>query len=197
MSKFSILFMTVILAGLTSLAQSGQGGAGKQAKPMSRLYGKSGLLLDFGLFYGQTEATANPSALNEWQSTTSVYDVKLGKVEDSGLYWGAEYTVRNDNQILAVNAAGSGAGVGLGYFADNGFNARAFYKFSEKYGDYTDGSGYQADFGYSINMTANFFLGFNISIRQTTFRSNPLIASFDYWTRKETYPFISFGFIFN
>lgn len=190
-----VLFMLLLLSK-PLLAQSSQSG-GKTVKVSNRLYGKMGFLFDLGIYYGQSEATANPAALNEWQNNTSIYDIKLGYVSDNNIYWGAEYSVRGDNQILGNQAAGNGGGIGIGYFADNGMNFRAFYRLSDKFGDYTDGSGYQADIGYSVNLTSNFFLGFVMSIRQITYKSNSTIVGFDYWTRKETYPMLNLGFLFN
>ncbi|MBY0555011.1 hypothetical protein K2P97_10820 [bacterium] len=171
--------------------------SGKPAKAISRSYGRSGVLFDVAVYYGQTEATANPVALNQWQYTTSIYDIKLGYVMDNSVYLGADYTTRSDNQVYTSNTSGNSTGLGTGYFFDSGFNLRAYYKFGETYGNYSDGTGYQADLGYMVNMTSNFFLGFVISVRQTTFKSNGTITGFDFWTRKETYPFLTVGFLIN
>jgi hypothetical protein len=189
-----LLFMAMTLASSPVWAQAA---ATRAIKPISRLQGRTGVLFDVGIYYGQTEASANPAAGNTWQNTTSIYDVKLGYVMENSVFFGAEYSTRNDNQTSATTTSGGGAGVGFGYFAENGFNVRAYYKFGETYGNYSSGSGYQADLGYMVNMSSNFYLGAAISIRQTMFTSNSTITGFDYWTRKETYPVLSFGFSFN
>ncbi len=169
----------------------------KSAKTYSRSYGRTGLLFDTGIYYGQSEATANPVALNQWQNTTSIYDIKLGYIMDNSVYLGAEYSTRTDNQLSSTAAAGSATALGIGYFSENGFNIRGYYRLGEAFGNYSNGSGYQADLGYMMNMTSNFFLGFTVSIRQATFKTNSTIAGFDYWARKETYPFLTLGFLFN
>ncbi|MEQ1723168.1 MAG: hypothetical protein ABL930_08315 [Pseudobdellovibrio sp.] len=191
-----LLIFAVFLVSEKSIAQSNNS-TGRAAKTMSRSYGRTGVLLDTAVYYGQTEATANPVAANQWQYTTSIYDIKLGYVMSNSFYWGGEYTTRTDNQVFVTNTSGSAAGAGVGYFFDNGFNFRVYYKFNEVYGSYADGTGYQADLGYAVNVTSNFYLGFVVSVRQTTFKSNGTITGFDFWTRKETYPFLTLGFLIN
>lgn len=198
--QFSFVWVSVfvvcligLLSGSSVLAQS----SGRSPVKYIHAYGSTGVLFDLGVYYGRSEATANPTAGNTWQNSTSLYDIKFGYITTDSYYLGAEYTTRNDDQVTASNTSGSAAGVGLGYFFGNGFNLRAYYKFNESYGDYSQGSGYQADLGYAANMTSNFYLGFGVSFRQTSFKKNNTITNFDYWTRKETYPFISLGFLIN
>ena len=167
------------------------------AKTILRSYGRIGILFDVGIYYGQTEVIANFVAGNSWQNTTAIYDIKLGYITEDSLYFGADFTSRSDNQISVTSVSGSSAGVGVGYFSDGGFNIRAYYKFSDVYGDYQDGSGFQADLGYMLNPTSNFFIGLAVSVRQSTYKTNNMIAGFNSWTRKETYPFINIGFLLN
>ncbi len=188
------------LIGLSLLAGRelwAQGSGGKPAKTYSRSYGRTGFLFDTAVYYGQSEASANPAAANTWQNTTSLYDIKLGYIMENSLFFGAEYCTRTDNQVSITSTSGTGTGVGIGYFYDNGFNLRAYYKFGETYGNYSEGSGYQADLGYMINMTSNFYMGLALSIRQTSFGANSTISNYSYWTRKETYPFFTLGFLIN
>lgn len=170
---------------------------GKTPKAISRSYGRIGTLVDVSIYYGQTEATANPAAGNSWQNTTAIYDLKGGYITDSSIYIGAVYTSRSDNQVSAASASGSSVGIGGGYFADSGFNIRGYYKFNDTYGDYKNGSGFEANLGYLLNPTSNFFFGLNVSVRQSTYTSNSVIPGFNSWTRKETYPFLTFGFLIN
>lgn len=197
--KTYIRFLAVLASFCVATAAEAQrdSSSGRPAKTISRSYGRSGTLLDAAVYYGQTEATANPVALNQWQYTTSIYDIKLGYVMENSFFVGAEYTTRSDNQVYTSNTSGSATGLGAGYFFDNGFNLRAYYRFGETFGSYSDGTGYQADLGYMVNMTSNFFLGFVLSVRQVTFKTNGTITGFDFWTRKETYPFVTIGFLIN
>lgn len=186
-----VLILTFLaqFVAVNAYAQTGK------AKPISRTYGFVGTLIDFGLYYSQTEATATPSAGNTWDNNTSIYDVKLGYINESYIYLGAIYTARADNQAAATQTSGSSTGLGLGLFGYSGFNIRGYYKFSDTYGDYKDGTGYQLDLGYAINPTSSFYLGLNVSIRESTYKTNTTIGSFESWSRKETYPFITLGFL--
>lgn len=193
--KFRFGFLILVLLFFISFNVMAQ--SGRSAKTSSRSYGRTGLLFDASMYYGQSEATATPAALNQWQNTTSIYDVRLGYIMDNSVYFGGAYSTRSDNQLSSEMASGGAAALGFGFFADNGFNIRIYYRFNEVYGDYSSGSGYQADLGYMLNMTSNFFLGFSVSVRQSTFKTNNAIVVFDNWTRKETYPFLNVGFLFN
>ncbi|MBC7419733.1 MAG: hypothetical protein H7328_03300 [Bdellovibrio sp.] len=178
-------------------------GSGRPAKAMSYGSGHSGTLFDVGIYYGQSQATADPSVGNEWKSSTSIYDIKLGYISNEGYYGGVEYSTYTQSTAATLSTTavdsqtGGGAGVGLGYFASNGFQLRGFYRFNESFGDYKNGTGYQVDGGFSVNMTSNFYLGLSLSHRQISFKDNKFITNFNYWTKKETYPFVTLGFIIN
>lgn len=162
---------------------------------MTKGFGFMGTLFDVNLYYSFTDSTASPAAGNTWETTTSVNDVKLGYIMANRWYWGVLYSVRNDNQISLVSATGNSAGAGLGYFSSGGFNWRAYYKFNESSGVYSEGKGFQFDVGYSIIPTPNMYLGFALSHRQTTYEANSSDPLFTSASRSETYPFISLGFI--
>lgn len=174
-----------------------QSEAGRPAKTYSRSYTRTGVLLDTAVYLGQSQANANPAVLNEWRTDTSIYELKFGYISDAKLYFGGEYALRSDNQISVNSNSGTSGGLGMGYFADNGFNFRSFYVFNSSYGDYSNGSGLKLDFGYLLNATSNFFVGFTLSVRQSIYKSNQTIVAFDSWTRNETYPFLNLAFVFN
>ncbi len=158
--------------------------------------GRSGVLFDAAIYYGQTEATADPAAGNEWKNLTSIYDIKLGYILDSSIYLGAEYSTRKDASILSTTSGGTSA-VGIGYFWGSGFHARSFYRMNENFGDYSNGTGFQADLGYMINMSSNFYLGLLVSHRQVTFTKNDTISNFKSQTKKDTQPMVTLGFLIN
>ena len=195
---------TVVLALLVasffvaevSLAQARSGGS-RSARPMTYSSGNSGVLFDFGIYYGQSEASANPSVGNEWKDNTSIYDVKLGYIMDGGVYLGAAYSTRTQStsSVGVSSTTGNVGAFGGGYFWDNGFNIRGYYRVNESFGEYKSGSGFQGDLGFMLNMSSNFYIGFLVSHRQVTFTENKTIAAFNSWTRKETYPFITLGFL--
>jgi hypothetical protein len=177
----------------SALAQSYLRSRGRAAS-VSYTSNRSGLLADFSIFYGQDEATANPSAGNEYKDNESIYDIKLGYVFANDFYLGGLYAVRNYSYQTG-SYAGQATGVGLGYFLGNGFNLRSFYRFGETFGDYKDGTGYQVDLAYLTNLSANSYLGFTMSHRQVTYKTNATIAGFDKYTHKSTFPMIALGFL--
>ena len=158
--------------------------------------GRTGVLFDFGIYYGQSEATADPALGNEWKNLTSIYDIKLGYIFDSNFYLGGEYSTRNDSMITTSNQGGTAA-AGLGIFWGTGFHARAFYRINENFGSYTDGSGFQADLGYMTNLSSNFYVGVLLSHRQVTYKSNSSIVGFNSYTKKDTQPMLTLGFLIN
>lgn len=156
----------------------------------------SGVLFDFGLYYGQSAAVSSPVVGNEWDQTITLYDIKIGYVTTGGFYFGGEYAGRNETTPGGTTNGGTSA-AGLGYFFGNGFGLRGFYRWNETWGAYKSGSGYQIDFGYMTSVSSNFYLGIQLSRRETTFKTNDSLAAFDYWRRTETYPMLSFGFLIN
>lgn len=154
-----------------------------------------GVLLDFGVHYGQAEATGNPST-QDFKNNTSVYDIKLGYINDDNWYLGALYSLKNYS-TLAGTTNGKTGGVGLGYFFRNNFNFRAFYRHGESFGDYREGSGFQADLEYKVSFASNFYIGALLSHRQVSYKTNDTILSYEEYTAKETYPAISVGFLIN
>ena len=188
-----ILTIFVFLICVTAIADNG---SGRPPKMISRTYGFSGTLADMGLYYSLTEATATPAAGNTWESNTAIYDFKLGYITESKVYYGLLYSGRRDNQTAPDHSTGAGVGAGIGYFGYNGFNIRGFYKVSDNFGEYKDGTGFQIDLGYAINPTSNLYLGLNISYRETVYKTNATIAGFQPWNRRETYPFVTVGYLY-
>lgn len=197
-NMFKYLFVFLVFSSLfLNFAQAQAVGRSRGTAPSPKFSsGRSGVLLDFAVFYGQDEATANPNVGNEYKDNDSVYDIKLGYVFNNDFYFGGDLSVRNYS-YLGGTSTGQSTGAGFGYFFSNNFNVRAFYRFNESYDNYRDGSGFQADLNYLLNLSSNFYLGFLISHRQTTFTTNSQIASFEKWTYKTTFPAISFGFLIN
>lgn len=152
-------------------------------------------LLDFAIHYTQSEAAGNPST-QDFKNNTSVYDIKLGYISDNNWYLGALYSVKNYSN-LAGTTNGKVGGAGFGYFFRNNFNFRAFYRHNESFGEYREGSGFQADLEYKVSFFSNFYIGALISHRKMTFKKNESVANFEDYTAKETYPALSLGFLFN
>ena len=197
-SKFFLVlfFCTVFFCPLTFVY--GQTDlSGRPVNTFSRSYGRTGVFLDAGIYRLDTEATANPAPLNQWKTTILVYEFNAGYINDNHFYYGAQFSSRADNQISINSTTGTSSGLGAGFFSDNGFHVRAYYLFNSTFGNYGNGDGFKVDLGYMKNMAANFFIGVAMTHSQTIFRSNPTIVAFDTWTRRETYPSLNLGVIFN
>ncbi len=194
---FLVLFFCTVFFSPLTFVYGQTDLSGRPVNTFSRSYGRTGVFLDTGLYRLDTEAIANPAPLNQWQTTTLVYDFKAGYITDNHVYFGAEFSSRSDNQISLNSTAGATTGLGVGFFSDKGLHFRAYYLFNSTFGNYGNGDGYKIDLGYMKNMTANFFLGVSLAHAQTTYRSNPMIFAFDTWNRRETYPALNLGVIFN
>lgn len=195
MVKFTSLTFLLLWGLCFSLAGKAQTRSGSISRGSVYVVRKSGVLLDFGIHYGQAEATGNPSAQN-FKNNTSVYDIKLGYVSEGNWYIGGLYSVKNYSTISG-SSNGKTGGLGFGYLFRNNFNIRAFYRHNDVFGEYREGSGFQADLEYKVSFASNFYIGALISHRQVTFKANDTISNFQDYTLKETYPAISLGFLIN
>lgn len=195
--SFRVLFFCTVFFSPLTFTYSQTDLSGRPVSTYSRSYGRTGVFLDAGLYRLETEATANPAPLNQWQTTTLVYDFNVGYITDNHLYFGAAFSSRSDNQISLNSTAGATTGLGTGIFSERGFHLRAYYLFNSTFGNYGSGAGYKIELGYMKNLTANFFLGVSLAHAQTTYSFNPTMFAFDTWTRRETYPSLSLGVIFN
>lgn len=185
------LFVFLMTTELNAQSSFRQRGVAPQGSFTSS---RSGILFDFGIYYGQDEATANPNVGNEYIDNRSIYDIKLGYVFGNDVYFGGEYSVQNANYV-GGSSTGHATAIGLGYFFSNNFNLRAYYRINETYSDYSEGTGFQADLSYLINVSSNFYFGLIVSHRQTTYKTNYTIAQFEEWTAKSTNPALAFGFL--
>ena len=99
---------------------------------------------------------------NETKRNLTIIDLRLGYVFDFGLYIGGLYSIHDRN--IATDASDSYFGPSLGYY-NSGFLAVAtFYVYGERDltngdGKFTDLSGYQLDFSYSIPVAEDFSIG--------------------------------------
>lgn len=191
--SLSVFWVSFLLSQVLAISAEA---AREKAVSYSLNSSRSGVLFDAAIYYGQSEATANPTVGNEWKNLTSVYDIKLGYISASGIFLGGEYSARNDSSLTSSINGGTGA-AGLGYFWGSGFHGRAYYRINESWGEYTNGSGFQADVGYMVNMSSNFYLGLLVSHRQVTFTSNNTITAFNSFIKKDTQPMLTLGFLIN
>lgn len=162
--------------------------------------GGSGILFDANLFYTSTKAeTTNQGSTNATvnaDSTNAIYDIKLGYLSDSGLYFGGIYTSRSDSLLNQSGSSGSATGASLGYMADSGLFVHAHYLVSAKMGVYSEGTGYQADFGYKASMGSGWLLGAELTYRSMSYKKSTSNSNLETYKLTEVLPMISIGFIF-
>jgi len=151
----------------------------------------SGVLLSFnGFMYNQTRETNGGSS----DDNTYIYDIKLGYLNGSGLYFGAIHTTRNHNGSAISGESGSALGASLGYMGDAGFYLMGHYYLDAKLGDNSKGTGYQGDFGYMGNVSGPFYVGTELTYRNITYTDRNGGAG--NLTVKELFPMLTAAFIF-
>jgi hypothetical protein len=195
-------FVFIFVCCVTATAQFSRRGSVSSSESSGEGSSASfaGLLLDATVFYGSAKAISqpvspmfDPSQSNEFDTTSTLSNLKLGWISSGGWYLGALYSDRSDANDN-VTTRGRGVGLGLGVFADSGLNLRAFYKFNEIYGDYTGGEGFSAEATYLIKLSNKFYFGFLISHQQIWYSSNSTIVNFRTWTSKWTHPGLALAY---
>ena len=200
--NWALIFIFCLVSSANVSAQSRRSSQPSQQNTGGGSSGSfTGTMFDTHLFYGLSKAVGKPVALtsdptqsNEFDNTATLYAVKLGRVFSGGWYIGALYSDRSDTNG-AITVKGNGVGAGLGFFANNGFNFRAFYKFNEVYGDYKNGEGFSGELSYFVKVSSSFCFGFAITHQQVTYSKNPTIFNLKPWTSSWTLPAISFAYI--
>ncbi|MGZ3743843.1 MAG: hypothetical protein ACXVB1_14385 [Pseudobdellovibrionaceae bacterium] len=180
-----VLTSTVILGG-TAQARGGGGGG-------------SGILLDLNLFYASSKIddVNSGTTTHQTDSTTAIYDMKLGYLNGDGLYLGGIYTSRSDSVLNASGTSGSAMGASVGYMGGGGFFIEGHYLLSATYGEYKSGTGVQADLGYKASVGNGWLVGGELTYRSITYKKNETLgASFESRQVTEVLPMISFGYLF-
>jgi len=185
MRKLSLLILAAATMTLTGIAQAR--GAG------------SGVLFDVNLYYNsektETQNTGGTASTTS-DGTVALYDIKLGMLTGTGLYFGGIYTSRSNSALNQSGTNGSAMGGSLGYFGAAGFFIMGHYLLSATDGVYSEGSGIQADLGYKAGMGGGWLLGAELSYRSLTYKKSSSNASLDHYTKTEVVPMISIGYLF-
>ncbi len=180
MSK-SIFQVLCVLASLCagSVAMARGGGSG------------NGVILTANAFVYNTTVEVPSGAASE--SNISIYDIKMGYLSASGLYWGGLYTVRN--QSGDTDQAGHAVGGSLGYFGANGFYLKGHYILQATQGDYDEGTGVQGDFGYLAGVSGSFYVGVELTYRSIEYKKQ-LSAPIAGYKVSQLFPMLTVGFVF-
>jgi hypothetical protein len=184
--KKTALSILVMALTLTSAAQARGGG--------------SGVLFDVNLYYGsnktETKNTNSANSTTNSDSTTAIYDIKLGYLSGSGLYFGGIYTSRSNSLLNQSGTAGSDYGASLGYFGASGLFIMGHYIASAKNDVYDNGTGAQVDLGYKAGVGGDWLLGGEITYRSIGYKKSSSNAALDTYTVTEVFPMLSLGYLF-
>lgn len=192
---FSLVFLTFGIAQESkALTRSKYTRRGGSTVTPSGIYYRRGVLFDAAYFFGSNNLSSSSSQTTITQ--TSFFDIKLGYINQAAFYYGAQYTFRSDvNQT--TKSQGRGSGFGIGYFWQLGFDLRAYYRFHESYADYSKGSGFQVDLGYSARIVSHMYLGFLVDYREIKYQVYSLNATQTSTVIRTLQPSVTIGWLFD
>ncbi len=172
------LILIITMMAMSSMAQARGGSDG-------------GILLSFNAFMYQQSSESDPGGTGD--SSTSIYDLKIGNVGSGGLYLGGIYSVRSHSGTGITSEDGKALGASIGYMGDGGFFIQGHYYLTAENGTFKKGSGYQADFGYLSAVSGAFQVGVELTYRNITYKEAPGLNSY---TSKELFPMLTAAFSF-
>lgn len=179
--------LALVLAFMTTLVTTAQARGG------------SGVLFDVNLYYSSSKIETKDiggAASVTTDGATAIYDVKLGYLSSSGLYLGGIYTSRSNSVLNQSGTSGSATGGSVGYMGSAGFFIMGHYLVSATDGNYKEGSGVQADFGYKAGISNGWLVGAELSYRSMTYKKNDGNTSLESYKKDEVIPMVSVGYIF-
>lgn len=153
----------------------------------------SGIIVTANAYMYNTTTEVTPGSRTE--STSSIYDFKLGYLSGSGIYLGGIYTLRR-SEISNVVTDGNATGGSLGYVASSGIFLKGHYLASAEHGSYKEGTGYQVDLGYLSNVTGPLLIGVELTYRSLSYKKDTDSAGIDKVVKTELMPLLSLGFVF-
>lgn len=177
-NKFFVTFTSVLLLSLSAEA----------ARTSS-----SGLILTANAYMYNSSTETTPGSNVE--TTSSIYDLKVGYLMGNGLYLGGIYTIRR-SESNNVETDGKAAGASLGYVASSGMFIQGHYLAMADVGSYKEGSGYQVDLGYLSNVTGPLLIGVELTYRSMNYKEDDNNASVTKVIKTELMPLLTLGFVF-
>ncbi|NUN05668.1 MAG: hypothetical protein HUU57_07895 [Bdellovibrio sp.] len=153
----------------------------------------SGVMATANVFMYNSAADVTPGGTSD--SKSSIYDIKIGYLGGSGLYLGGIYTMRSSSDGVTTTD-GKALGASVGYVGATGFFIKGHYLLSAEAGDYKEGTGIQADFGYFTNVTGSFIVGVELTYRSIEYKKNDAIPALEKYKSTELFPMLSVGFVF-
>lgn len=185
MKKF-IFAMAMVLLPTSAMAYSGN---------------NAGYLLGLGLYYTQSSKSGDnysPSLSN----STTMYDLKVGYVAASNVYFGLIYDSYSYSDGSAYSPSRSAYGASIGYHSNGWYIDLDYYLSATQSVDSLtndkDGSGFGLDFGYNVMMSNSFYLGLGFAYKSLSYktRESSTVSLSRNNTFTELMPLLNLGFMF-
>lgn len=143
----------------------------------------------------QSALTTRQTA-DSFQNTvyTNKIDLNLLYFVRGGPTFGFRYLIESRSE--AGNEAAEAYGPSAGYYWERGWFILGHYDILAKVGSWTNGEGPQIDFGYLEHIGGQFHIGFQLSDRTTTYKTDKNSALSKIRVIKDTYPSLTLMYLF-
>ena len=121
-------------------------------------------------------------------------DLNLLYFVRGGPTFGFRYLIESRSEAGAE--AGEAYGPSAGYYWERGWFILGHYDILAKVGTWTNGEGAQIDFGYLEHIGGQFHIGFQVSDRTTTYKTDKTSSLSEIRTVKDTYPSFTLMYLF-
>lgn len=125
---------------------------------------------------------------------TNKVDFNLLYFVRGGPTFGIRYMIESRNE--AESEAGESYGPSAGYYWERGWFILGHYDILSKLGSWTNGEGPQIDFGYLEHVGGQFHIGFQISDRTVTYKTDKASSLSEIRTVRDTYPNLTLMYLF-
>lgn len=125
---------------------------------------------------------------------TNKMDLNLLYFVRGGPTFGFRYMIESRSD--AGSEAGESYGPSAGYYWERGWFILGHYDILAKSGSWTNGEGPQIDFGYLEHIGGQFHIGFQVSDRTITYKSDKTSSLSEKRTVKDTYPSLTLMYLF-
>lgn len=146
------------------------------------------IILQTGLTARQITDTSENSIKN------SKIDINLLYFVRGGPTFGFRYFIESRNE--SENETGESYGPSFGYYWESGIFFLGHYDILAKLGDWANGEGTQLDFGYLEHIRGQFHLGFQVSQKNTLYKTNKTTNLAEDRTVKDTFPSFLLMYLF-
>ena len=145
------------------------------------------------ILQGGFSTRQNSDSFNN-QVYTNKLDLNLLYFVRGGPTFGFRYLIESRSE--AGNEAGEAYGPSAGYYWERGWFILGHYDILAKVGTWTNGEGPQIDFGYLEHIGGQFHIGFQVSDRTTTYKTDKTSSLSEIRTVKDTYPSLTLMYLF-